>query len=169
MKLLPVTLTIIVSLLAVSHVFGEERKEDERPPYYLTDAELDKKLGIDEKTEAVKEHILLIYFHRTPGCVSCQVMAKYVYETVEKRFADEAKKKQVVLRYRDLDDRQNADLIRRFNVRSPNLFVVQIRDGRMVRAKPAGRIWSLIAEKDKFIDYVEEEVKSYQTLTEPQS
>jgi len=161
MRLIPVALVVFVSLFAVSQVLGQARVADDRPPYYLTDAELDRKLGIDARTEAQNEFVQLVYFHRVPGCLTCQVMAKYIYETVEKHFADEVKSKQIVLRFRNLDEARNAELMRRLNVRSPMLAIIQMKDGRMVRAKLADRIWSLAAEKDKFIEYVEKEIKSY--------
>jgi hypothetical protein len=162
MKKILATLTVFAMLLTVSHAW-EQARQDDRPPYYLTDAELDKKLDISEKTDAPKEYVWLIYFHRVPGCATCQLMSKYIYETVEKRFGDDVKGKQIVLRFRNLDEQKNANLVRRFNIRSPMLVVVHIKDGKLVKAKHADKIWSLAAEKDKFLDYVEKEIKSYKT------
>jgi len=160
MKQLSVVVVVFALLFAVPHVVGQE-KNDDRPPYYLTDAELDKKLGVDEKTEAPKEYVWLIYFHRVPGCSTCQLMAKYIYETVDKRFSNELKARQIVLRYKNLDAANNIELVKRFSIRSPMLVAVHIKDGKIVRAKHTDKIWSLAAEKEKFIDYVEKEIKSY--------
>ena len=167
MRLFSVALIVFVSLFTLSQVLGQA-KQDDRPPYYLTDAELDKKLKVDEKTEAPSEYIWLIYFHRVPGCSTCQLMSKYIYETVEKSFADDVKGKNIVLRYRNLDDVKNADLVKRFNIRSPMLVIVQVKDGKLVKAKHADKIWSLAAEKEKFLEYVEKEIKSYQPKSEEQ-
>ncbi len=59
MRQLPVLMVVLLSLLTASYVMGEEKKEkeDNRPPYYLTDTELDKKLGVDEQAEAPKEYV----------------------------------------------------------------------------------------------------------------
>ena len=151
-----------------SHALDQEKKEqeDNRPPYYLADAELDKKLGVDEKTETPKEYVQVIYFHRVPGCDACQLMSKYVYETVKRLFADDVKEKRIVLRYRNFEEEKNADLVEKLGIKSPSLAVIQIEDGEMVKAKLAGKIWSLVAEKEKFIRYVAEEMKSY--LPEPE-
>jgi len=161
MRLLPAALIVFVSLFTVSHALGQEKKEDDKPPYYLTDAQLDKKLGVDEKAKAPEEFVWLIYFHRVPGCDTCQLMSKYIYETVEKRFVEEVKNKQIVLRYKNFEDKKNADLVKRFNIKSPMLVVVQIKDGKLVKAKHAEEIWPLAADKKKFIDYVEKEIKAY--------
>ena len=161
MRLLPVFLFVLVACFAVTNVFSAEKKDDDKPPYYLTDAELDKTLGVDEKAEAPKAYVWVVYFHRVPGCDTCQLMSKYIYETVNKRFADETKAKQLVLRYRDFEDEKNADLVKKLNIKSPSLAIIQVKDGKLAKAKMAGKIWSLAADKEKFMDYVADEIKSY--------
>ena len=137
--------------------------EDAKPLYELSDKELDKKLGIDEKTETVKDYIGVIGFHRFPACSSCELMSKYVYETVTERFADELKGKRIVLRYRNFEDEKNAELVKKLGIRSPSLAILQFRGGKPAKAKLAATIWSLAAEKEKFMDQVEEDVKWYLT------
>jgi hypothetical protein len=156
-------MTVFALLFTVSHAWGQASRVDDRPPYYLTDAELDKKLNVPEKMDAPKEYVWLIYFHRVPGCATCQLMSKYIYETVEKRFADDVKDKTIVLRYKNLDDPKNAELVKRFTIKSPMLVLVHIKDGKLVKAKHGDKIWSLAAEKNKFIEYVEKEIKTFKT------
>ena len=163
MRLLSVPLIVFVSLFTASQIMGQVKveKEDTRPPYYLTEAELDKKLGIDEKTEASKEYIWVVYFHRVPGCDTCQLMAKYIYETVAERFADDVKERQIVLRYRNFEEPKNAALVKMLNIKSPSLAIIHVKDGKLVKAKFAGKIWSLASEKEKFMEHIEEEIKSF--------
>ncbi|MCL2744043.1 MAG: nitrophenyl compound nitroreductase subunit ArsF family protein [Planctomycetaceae bacterium] len=161
MRLFHVLLFVLASCFTVASVFSAEKKETDKPPYYLTDAELDKKLGIDEKTESPKEYIWAVYFHRVPGCDTCQLMSKYIYETIEKRFGDDVKSRNIVLRYRNFEEKNNAALVKKLGIKTPSLAVIQIKDGKMVKAKLADKIWSLAAEKEKFLDYVEKEIKVY--------
>jgi hypothetical protein len=161
MRLLPALLFVLAAYTAAPSATSTEKNEEEKPPYYMTDAELDKKLGIDEKVEAPKEYIWVVYFHRVPGCATCQLMSKYIYETVEKRFGDEMKGKEIVLRFQNFEERKNAALVQRLAIKSPMLAIIQIKDGKLVKAKHADKVWTLVAEKDKFIDYVEKEIKTY--------
>ena len=169
MKQLAILLTACLSLFTASQVMGQVKveKEDTQPPYYLTEVELDKKLGIevkaDEKPVAPKEYIWLVYFHRVPGCDTCQLMSKYIYETVAKRFADDVKAKNIVLRYRNFEDSKNAALVKLLGVKSPSLAIIHVKDGKLIKAKFAGKIWSLASEKEKFMKHVEEETKSLLT------
>jgi hypothetical protein len=165
MRLLPALLFVLAVCIAAPRAISTEKKEEEKPPYYLTDAELDKKLGVadDEalKVEAPKEYIWVVYFHRVPGCATCQLMSKYIYETVEKRFGDQVKGKEIVLRFQNFEERKNAALVQRLGIKSPMLAIIQVKDGKLVKAKHADKVWTLAADKDKFIDYVEKEIKTY--------
>ena len=146
---------------AVTSVFCAETKEADKSPYSLTDAELDKKLGIDEKNVVPNEYIWVVYFHRVPGCDTCQLMSKYVYETVEKRFGNAVKERKIVLRYLNFEDRKNAALVTKLGIKSPSLAIMQVKDGRPAKTKLAAQVWAFAAEKEKFIDYVEKEIKAY--------
>jgi hypothetical protein len=115
----------------------------------------------NKKTETLKEYVWVVYFHRVPGCDTCQLMSKYIFETVNERFGDDVKGKKIVLHYRNFEEKKNADLVKKLGIKSPMLAVIQIKDGKMVKAKLADKIWSLAAEKKKFIDYVEKEIETY--------
>ena len=161
MKQLSILLFVLAGCFAVTSVFCAETKEADKLPYSLTDAELDKKLGIDEKNVVPNEYIWVVYFHRVPGCDTCQLMSKYVYETVEKRFGNAVKERKIVLRYQNFEDRKNAALVTKLGIKSPTLAVIQVKDGKLAKTKMATQIWALAAEKEKFIDYVEKEIKAY--------
>jgi hypothetical protein len=130
-------------------------------PYYLTEVELDKKLGVDEKVEVPKEYVWVVYFHRIPSCDTCLLMTQYTYETIEQRFGDEVKQKIIVFRYMNFEEEQNTDLVEKLGIKVPMLAVIKINDGKMEKAKLARKVWILAAEKDEFIDYVEKEIKLY--------
>ena len=135
--------------------------DDTRPPYDLTESELDMKLGIDNSDELSKDYVGVIYFHIVPGCDTCQLMSQYIYETIAERFADDAKERRIVLRYRDMEDAENAELMKKLGIKSPSLAVIRIQDGKMTKAILAGQIWSHAADKAEFMDYIEEEIRWY--------
>ena len=163
--------TILIPLFLCSLVpvsIQAEEKKDDRPPYYLTDEELDKKLGVDgsadENTQkAPDQFVWVVYFHRVPGCDTCQLMSKYVYETIDTRFSDDVKVKDIVLRYRNFEEKKNADLVKKLNIKSPSLAIMIVKNGKLSKAKLAGKIWSLASDKKKFMDYVEEEINAYKS------
>ncbi|MDR0310847.1 MAG: hypothetical protein LBJ21_04605 [Acidobacteriota bacterium] len=66
-KLVVACFLCALALMPLSLQAEEKKDYNENPLYYLTDAELDKFLGVSEKTVAPKEYVRLIYFHRVPG------------------------------------------------------------------------------------------------------
>ena len=153
----------VLSAVALSPVVvqADDKKKDDKPPYYLTDEELDKKLGVDEKSEVPEIFVWAVYFHRVPGCDTCQLMSKYIYETVDTRFKDDVKVKDLVLRYRNFEEKKNAELVKKLKIKSPSLAIMIVKDGKLSKAKLAGKIWSLAKDKDEFMDYVEAEINAY--------
>lgn len=152
---------MLLGLFLLPTALQAEEKKDDKPPYYLTDAELDKKLGVDEETKPPEQFVWVAYFHRVPGCDTCQLMSKYIYETIDARFSDDVKVKEILLRYRNFEDRKNAEIVKKLKIKSPSLAIMIVKDGKLTKAKLAGKIWSLASDKDKFMDYVEEEINVY--------
>lgn len=134
---------------------------ENRPPYYLTDAELDKNLGVEENAATPNLSVWLVYFHRVPGCDTCQLMSQYIYETVGANFKDEANVKSLVLRYRNFEEEKNEVLVKKLNIKSPSLAILIVQNGKVVKAKLAGKIWSLAGDKKAFLEYVTEEILAY--------
>ncbi len=161
-RLLTIMLVLTAAVFAQTMVQAQE-KTDDKPPYYLKNEDLDKKLGVDEKAEAPETYIWLVYFHRVPGCATCQLMSKYIYEAVDTKFKEDVKTKGIVLRYQNFEDKKNAELVKKLKVQSPSLAIIVVKDGKLVKAKMAGQIWSLAGDKKKFIEYVEKEISVYKT------
>lgn len=156
---------MFVFVLAPMIALADEKKDD-KPPYYMTDEQLDKKLDVDEKAKAPKMFVWVVYFHRVPGCDTCQLMSKYIYETVDTNFTDDVKVKEMVLRYRNFEEKKNEDLVKKLKIKSPSLAVMIVKDGKLVKAKLAGKIWSLAGDKKKFMEYVTEEIAAYKKEVE---
>ncbi len=132
-----------------------------KPPYYLTDDELDKTLDVDTETNKPEDYVRVLYFHRVPGCSTCQTMAKYVYETILRDYPKEVKKRQIILRYYDFENPKNTNLVKAFKISSPTLVLVQGRGGKDVKAKRADKIWALAGDKTAFVKYVDKEIDGY--------
>ncbi|MGL4944339.1 MAG: nitrophenyl compound nitroreductase subunit ArsF family protein [Thermoguttaceae bacterium] len=165
MKTLMMCFVMMVAAMPFSAIAADA--PDAKPPYYLTDAELDKSLGVNAETKTPATFVWVVYFHREPGCATCQLMSKMTHETVRTHFADTVKERQIVLRYQNFEDAKNAELVKKLKVKSPSLAVIVVRDGKIVKAKIADQIWALAADKEKFTDYVRKEIDVYHRETVP--
>lgn len=141
-----------------------------KPPYYWTQEQLNKELNIDQQVdsegkpiivESPKDYITVIYFHRTPGCQTCQLMSKYVFETLKDKFAQPLQNKTVVLKYLNFEEAKNEKMVKRLKIGSPTMVVLQTANEKDVKAKRCDKIWELAGDKKEFFQFVENEVADY--------
>lgn len=153
-----VMLAAIACLACVSPLRSEEA---DKPPYYLSAEALDESLGVDANAAKPADFVRAVYFHRVPGCATCQKMSKYIFETAKTQFADQLKNKKLVLRYMNFEDPKYAKLAQAFDVKSPTLVIVEVKAGKDARYKKAARIWELSGDEAKFQTYVAEEFNAW--------
>ena len=157
LSLAVLTLTLTVSVPPVSAY----DPQTDAAPYHLTPAELDKSLEVPPDINRPDNYVRVLYFHRIPGCSTCQLMSKYIYETVKTCFANEVKNREVILSYHNFEDVRNTKLVKAFRIGSPTLVIIQGKDGRDTKAKKADKIWTLAGDKEAFVKYVETEIRPW--------
>lgn len=149
-----------VSVVGVSVVGAADTQNPaDKPPYYLSNRQLDESLGVNDQALKPARYVRLVYFHRVPGCSTCQLMSRYIYQTVQTKFPEYTKNKTLVLRYMNFEDPQFASFAQAFNVKSPTLIAIEVQDGKDVRYWNLNQIWLLAADKAKFYEYVETKVR----------
>lgn len=149
----------IFTAVGIQTASGYDPQKD-RAPYYMSDQDLDKTFDVKENTKMPDDYIRVLYFHRVPGCSTCQTMSKYIYETILK-YPEDVKNRRIVLRYFNFEDPKNAKLVKVFRIASPTLVLIQGRGGKDIKAKYADKIWSLAGDKVTFMKYVGKEIDEY--------
>jgi hypothetical protein len=157
-RLAPVLFAVFFGVVNLGSCFAQSAQEPGFVPYHISAKELDKRLGVDETAPKPERFIRLVYFHRTPGCNTCQTMASYVFQTVESEFRKQTQNKTLVLRYIDFEDPKNRAFVRAFNINSPTLIAIESVNSKDVRYWKLGRIWSLAGNKEEFQRYIFNEV-----------
>lgn len=132
----------------------------DKPPYYMSNRQLDESLKADAEASKPGRYVRLVYFHRIPGCPTCQLMSRYIYQTVQTKFPEFTKNKTLVLRYMNFEDSQFASFAQAFNVKSPTLIAIEVQNGKDVRYWNLNQIWPLAADKEKFQEYIETKVRN---------
>ncbi|WP_145298815.1 nitrophenyl compound nitroreductase subunit ArsF family protein [Crateriforma conspicua] len=107
------------------------------------------------------DRVIAMYFHRTQRCPTCKMMGGYSEQAVTKGFAKQLADGSVEFRMIDYEKKENAALAQAYKVKGPALIVAQIRSDKVRQYKDLEKIWSLVREKDKFIAYVQSNVKEY--------
>ena len=135
--------------------------EIETPPYELSAEALDESLGVDADAPKPEDFVRAVYFYRVPSCDNCKKMSRTIFEIVKTQFADETKKKTLVLRYMNYEDPKYAKIVEAFDVKIPILVLVEVKGGKDARGKKAERIWELFAEEENLNAYIAEELNAW--------
>ncbi len=111
--------------------------------------------------EAPADRVVVMYFHRTVRCPTCQKMGSYSEEAVRGGFAEQLKAGTVEFHYVDFQNAKNAKLSSSYGVAGPTLIVVKVAGGKVVEKKNLKDIWANVTDKAAFIKYVQTNVNGY--------
>lgn len=112
--------------------------------------------------DAPADRVVVMYFHRVPGCPTCQKMRGYTEEAVKGAFAKQIKDGKVELHYINFEDQKNAALTKGYKVSGPTLMVARVAGNKVAEYKNLTEMWSKVGNKDEFLKYVRENVAAYQ-------
>ena len=112
--------------------------------------------------EAPADRVVVMYFHRTQRCPTCQKMGSYAEEAVRNAYAEALKQGTVEFHYIDFQNRKNAALAEGYKVTGPALIMARVVDGKVQQFKNLEDIWTKVREKPDFIEYVQQHVEAYQ-------
>ncbi|MBN1912394.1 MAG: hypothetical protein JW818_21920 [Pirellulales bacterium] len=104
------------------------------------------------------DRVVVMYFHRTHRCPTCQRMGDYSEEAVKEGFASRIKDGTVEFRYIDFQAEKNAALTKGYKITGPSLVVAKVVQGKVADSKNLKEIWSKKDDKDDFLKYVRDEV-----------
>ena len=109
--------------------------------------------------DAPADRVVVMYFHRTVRCPTCQKMGSYSEEAVKSGFAEQVKAGTVEFHYIDFQDPKNAKLASGYGVAGPTLIVAKVAGGKVVEKKNLKDIWAKAGDKTAFVKYVQTNVK----------
>jgi hypothetical protein len=122
-----------------------------------------KKTEAAVKPAAPADRVVVMYFHRTKRCPRCRAMGGYTEEAMKKGFAKDIEKGKVEFHFVNFEDEKNAGLTKGYKVQGPTLIVARVADNKTAEYMNLMEIWQKVGDKKAFIEYVQENVKDYQT------
>jgi hypothetical protein len=108
--------------------------------------------------EAPAERVLVMYFHRTERCPTCQKMGDYAMEAVKSGFAEQMQAGTVAFHFVDFQKPQNAALAKGYKIEDPTLVVAKIRNNKVAAYQSLDDIWTNVGNKPAFLRYVQDGV-----------
>lgn len=116
---------------------------------------------VAESTPATPDHVTAYYFHGDFRCASCKKIEDYSKAAISEGFVNELKDGRLEFDVVNVDESSNRHFIRDYSLVTKSLVLV-LKDGeREVRFKNLDLVWQLLGSREKFVQYVQDEVKIF--------
>jgi len=111
----------------------------------------------------VKPHnsrVIAYYFHGTFRCSTCQNIEKYSKEAIEHYFPNELKNGRLEFKPLNVEEAENRHYIQDYQLFSRALVISLVKEDKEVTWKNLTDVWKHVRDKDKFFQYVKDEVET---------
>ncbi|MFA7254506.1 MAG: nitrophenyl compound nitroreductase subunit ArsF family protein [Candidatus Omnitrophota bacterium] len=105
------------------------------------------------------------YFHGTFRCPTCHKLEQYAKESIESNFKDALASGKLAFKIVNVEGKGNEHYMNDYQLYTKSLVLSLTKNGREVRAKNLDKIWEYVGNKDRYENYVRDEVAAF--LKEP--
>ena len=105
--------------------------------------------------------VIAYYFHGTFRCTTCRTIEKYSKEAIEHYFANELKNGTLEFKPLNVEDAENSHYIQDYQLFSRALVISLVKQDKEITWKNLTDVWKLVRDKDKFFQYVKDEVEKF--------
>jgi hypothetical protein len=106
-------------------------------------------------------HVVVFYFHCRQRCEDCLKFETYARAALETGFAAELNKDLLEFRVLNREDPANEHYVHDFQLLTQAVVAADFHSGKLSAWKNLTRIWELVNDKPKFIEYVQAETRQY--------
>jgi len=115
----------------------------------------------DVATVAKGNQVIAYYFHGNFRCYTCHTMEQYSKEAIEANFKNELSSGKLQFKVVNTDESGNEHYVSDYQLYTKSLVLSLLKDGKEIKSKNLTKIWDHVRNKQKFYDYVTEEVKDF--------
>lgn len=105
--------------------------------------------------------VIVYYFHGSFRCGTCVNMEKYSREAIQVNFQYELDSGRLEFKTVNVEESGNEHFVNDYQLYTKSLILSLVKDGKEVKSKNIDKIWELVRNKQKFIDYVTGEVNDF--------
>ena len=105
--------------------------------------------------------VVAYYFHGTFRCPTCTKMERYSRKAIEANFKKAIASGNLKFKTVNVEDRGNEHFVNDYQLYTKSLILSLVKDGKEVRHKNLDKIWELVRNKQKFMDYVVGEINGF--------
>ena len=104
------------------------------------------------------DRVEVVYFHRARRCSGCSYAEACIRHTMETYFKDELASGEVTFEVLDVEDEENATIVKKYGAFSSSLFISTIRDG-IDHIEEVREIWYFLGNDEAFVEVVKSKIE----------
>lgn len=162
MKIKTVISILLLLFIVVSVVYMLAKEI--RSPTESSDSERNLQPVVKSNEQALKlmdSKVVLYYFHGTARCPTCRKFESYSNEALQQAFAENLNNGRLEWKVVNVDEPGNQHYVSDYQLYSKSIVIVKTQGGEQLAWKNLNRIWELVRNKDAFIKYIQDEVRTY--------
>lgn len=113
------------------------------------------------EVKAQNYKVIAYYFHGTFRCSTCSNIEEYSHEAIQKYFAEELGNGRLEFRHINVEEPDNKHFIQHYQLFTRSLVLSMETDGKEVKWKNLPDVWKLVRDKERFFQYVKDEVEQF--------
>ena len=111
--------------------------------------------------KSLNAKVIAYYFHGTFRCTTCRTIEKYSKEAIEHYFANELKNGTLEFKSLNVEEAENRHYIQDYQLFSRALVISLVKEDKEVTWKNLTDVWTHVRDKEKFFQYVKDEVEKF--------
>ena len=111
--------------------------------------------------KAQNSKVIAYYFHGTFRCTTCRTIEQYSHDAIQTYFAKELGNGRLEFRPVNVEEPENKHFIQDYQLVTRSLVLSLVSDGKETKWKNLTDVWKLVRDKDKFFQYVKDEVEKF--------
>jgi hypothetical protein len=160
---LMITVLLLVLILASGIYLAVHRSRDHRDGetgagYESPETETSRG---DSPAMSAEDKVIVYYFYTTKRCPTCRKFEQYLTEMMKTDFSRQIDSGTLEFLLVNVDVGTNDHFIDDYELTTKAVIVSEYRDGEQVRWKNLDRIWSVVGDKQEFMDYVRDGIEDY--------
>lgn len=115
----------------------------------------------ESAADTVGDGVVVFYFHGNVRCATCKKIEAYADEAVHSGFPEAFEEGALAWRVVNIDDDGNKHFVRDFQLVTRSVVLAEFRDGEVVRWQNLDKVWQLVRDKERFVDYIQSETTEF--------
>ncbi len=105
--------------------------------------------------------VVVYYFYGTGRCSTCHKLEGYAKEALDTYFKKELAAGQIAFNPVNVDQPANEHYVQDYQLYSKSVVLSMVEGGKEVKHKNLTKIWQLVGNKEKYLEYIKGEVETF--------